>query len=112
MDDHFSVELVRSDHTARVVLRGDIDLAATPALNAALSEAMAGQRVIVDLSRTSFIDSTGIGALVMASRAATDAGTSLTVVPGPAKVMNILRLSGVDEFLTFADGDPPSDAVQ
>lgn len=111
MDDHFGVELVRADHSARVVLRGDIDLAASAALNAALSEAMAGEHVIVDLSRTSFIDSTAIGALVMASRAALDAGTTLTVVRGPARVMNILRLSGVYELLTFVDSDPPSDAI-
>jgi anti-sigma B factor antagonist len=110
MNDHFGVELVRTDHTALVVLRGEIDLEATTALNAALAEAMAGERVIVDLSRTSFIDSTGVGALAMASRAAADAGTTLTVVRGPSKVMNILRMSGAYDLLTFVDNGPPADA--
>ncbi len=57
-----------------VALSGDIDLAVREATSAALADAVAsacatGADVVVDLSGVTFLDSTGLSCLMLASRA-------------------------------------------
>jgi len=67
---------VHADDTERVVVAvwGEVDLASRDRLQSAIvtaiGEAGPGHNVIVDLSETTFLDSTGIGVLVRGSQAA------------------------------------------
>jgi anti-anti-sigma factor len=96
-----SVDVVRTDGTAVLYLRGEVDMALADDLTAAIAEGMTGDRLVIDLAHATFIDSTVIGALVAAHREAAVAGTSITVVPGPDRVMRTLSVSGVDVLFAF-----------
>jgi stage II sporulation protein AA (anti-sigma F factor antagonist) len=57
----FGLEHARVDGTSVLVASGEIDLATAPMLRASLAD-LTG-RVVVDLTKTTFLDSTGIGVL-------------------------------------------------
>ena len=60
-----------ADGTARLILRGELDLATQGHLREALlAEQRAGTAVIVVLDQLEYLDSAGIGELVKASRSA------------------------------------------
>jgi anti-sigma B factor antagonist len=53
--------------------------------------------VFVDLANVSFIDSSGLSALVVAHRHLESAGGELRLVSVPTTVANVLAISGLDE---------------
>lgn len=57
------------------------------------------QRVVVDLTRTSFIDSSGLGALVGGLKTARLAGGDLRIAGAGAQVLTVLRLTKLDRVL-------------
>jgi anti-sigma B factor antagonist len=99
-----SIDLVRTDGTAVVYLRGEVDMALAHRLKDAIAEGLTGHRLVIDLTHATFIDSTVIGALVAAHRDAAVADVCLTLVPGPERVMRTLSISGVDVLFPTADG--------
>jgi anti-sigma B factor antagonist len=98
MDPVFEVELVRGDGVARVVLRGELDIAASDQVQAAISGAIDSPEVEIDLSGATFIDSTLISALLVGHRAAEAAHVPFRVLPGPSSVMRTLTIAGVDHL--------------
>ena len=78
-------------------LSGELDVACTPVLREQLLSVLrpAGSRLVVDLSKVSFCDASGLAVLVRTARRATLLGGSLRLVaPSPA-VAVALRLSGL-----------------
>jgi anti-sigma B factor antagonist len=65
-------------------------------LDAALERA---RHIVVDLARVTFIDSSGLSALLTASAQARERGGSLALVLGDGEPPSILRLRGVDRQL-------------
>lgn len=83
-----------------VALAGEMDIANAPQLTARLAElGTAGQdRVVIDLSKLTFIDSSGINALVSAAKPIEAAGGRVIVAaPSPhiQQVFDIVHLSEV-----------------
>jgi anti-anti-sigma factor len=81
-----------------VVVRGEIDMAVEDRFTAALRDAVSradGGLVVVDLTQTSFLDSTGIRALVDGLHAANAAGTGFRVVGVSGMVRRVLEVTGV-----------------
>jgi anti-anti-sigma factor len=103
MTASFQLELARTGDTAVVMMSGEFDLAAAPELRTLLAQALDAPHVIVDLGAVTFIDSTIIGVLVLAHRAAEQAAVSLTFLPGQPTVMRTLRIAQVDELLGLSD---------
>ena len=90
-----------------VVVAGDVDLASAPALHDRLHPlATRGAGVAVDLAGVTFIDSSGIHALLTSARAIDAAGGSLVLAaPSPA-VRRLFELVKVDEVVPVeADRD-------
>ncbi|MBB1484470.1 STAS domain-containing protein [Tessaracoccus sp. MC1865] len=56
-------------------------------------------RVVVDLGATAFIDSSGLGALIGALKAARVAGGDLRIAAAPEQVVSVLRLTNLDRVL-------------
>ncbi len=89
-------------HTLR--LEGELDLAGVPAV-----EASAGRlwgevsKLTVDLSRLTFIDSTGLAAIVHLSGLCAKHGCRFEIVPGPPIVQRLFELTGLDGVLPFVD---------
>jgi anti-sigma B factor antagonist len=101
---------VHADDTERVVVAvsGEVDLASRDRLQSAIvtaiGEAGPGHNVIVDLSETTFLDSTGIGVLVRGSQAADAAMVDYAIAGATGMVRQVLELTGVLGALT-ADPD-------
>jgi anti-sigma B factor antagonist len=88
-----SFEVLTEVHADRAVIavRGDIDLATGPRLDAAL--AAARRPVLLDLRGVGFMDVTGIRLLLEAAARASSDGVDLELIPSPA----------VDRMLEIAD---------
>jgi anti-anti-sigma factor len=92
------VSVTRDDDRSKVSVAGELDAASAGELEEALSEAVsAGTMIELDLGEVSFIDSSGLRALLVAQQAATDAGGSLVLVATTPAVDRLLELTGLNE---------------
>jgi anti-anti-sigma factor len=95
----FSIEVTRRGGDVHVVsLRGELDFNEAPLVAPALDElrGAAPVGIVLDLSELTFIDSSGINALVVAARAVAAEGNALVVAeptPGVQRVFAIVKLS-------------------
>lgn len=78
-------------------LTGSLDIATAPTVRAALTSASERQshRLIVDLSRVDFLDSTGLGALIGAQRRAKEFGGEVRLVAKEGQILRLLRITGL-----------------
>jgi anti-sigma B factor antagonist len=83
--------------TSVIAVEGELDLATAPRLKWMLVDALelGHSQLIVDLSLTTFLDSTALGVLVGLKRSL-DAGASLAIVCERPEVMKIFEFSGMD----------------
>jgi len=89
------------DGATRIVLTGELDIASGPdleqVLEAEFAESVAD--LVLDLQGVTFIDSSGLRVVLVASRTAGDAGRRLIVVPGDGQVLRVIRLAQVEDRL-------------
>jgi anti-sigma B factor antagonist len=87
------VEIVRAVQRLNMVV--------APQLSAVVSEliAMGHVRIVVDLSGTEFIDSSGLGALVSCLKKARQAGGDLRITGPTPHVQTVLELTNLDRVL-------------
>jgi anti-anti-sigma factor len=92
------VEVRTDDGRSKVSVAGELDAASAGELEEALSaQSLAGTMIELDLGEVSFIDSSGLRALLVAQQAATDAGGSLVLVATTPAVDRLLELTGLNE---------------
>ncbi len=86
-----------------VVGAGELDAFVLPELVAAFDDTRGASRLVVDLTRVSFLDSTALGAVVRAARELGSAGGELRIVlpRGPAR--RIFEITGLDAALPVSD---------
>ena len=105
-DEMFRAQVDTTNTTAVVIhVAGEVDLAAVEELRAAIDAARAtpGAEVIeLDLGEVTFIDSSGVGAIVLASRAVADANQSMRIGARSSVVERVLEVSGLEEALRAA----------
>ena len=95
-----------ADGSIQVALVGELDLASLHLLDQELDRIVpSDKRLVLDLRRLEFIDSSGLHALLRADRRLTDAGGQLTIVRGPRAVERLFRLTGLDTRLRIVDQD-------
>ena len=86
---------------ATLRLRGDIDLATADDVAAEggklLTDSGPGIRLIIDLGEVSFLDSSGLSALVRLRRVAEKQGSQVLLRNVPHRVAVLLELSGLAE---------------
>ena len=91
--------------TTMIALEGEWDLAQRERTRSAVQSALARHpdRVVLDLSRLTFMDSSGVhGVLELASQAAT-LKIDLVVIPGPRAIQRLFELCQLSESITFVD---------
>jgi anti-sigma B factor antagonist len=82
-----------------VALHGELDLASADGLAAALVE-IAGSTLVVDLADLSFMDSSGIGALVVARKRIRARGLGELMVTRPTPIVQkALEIVGLAEWI-------------
>lgn len=82
-----------------VSVQGDIDAATVDELRDVLRTCRKNGVVVIDLAGVPFIDSSGLGALVQASRAARDAGGQLRVENAGPAVARAAQYAGLTDHL-------------
>jgi anti-sigma B factor antagonist len=82
-------------------LDGRLNMVSAPQLKAAVTAAVqAGRtRVVVDLTAVTFLDSSGLGALIAGLKAAREAGGDLRMTGANEQVRTVLRLTNLDRVL-------------
>lgn len=97
------MEITTSTVGDATVLRceGRLNMVAAPGLRNAIDEAVDGghEHVVVDLGATSFIDSSGLGALVAGLKKARQAGGDLRIAAPGEQVRTVLGLTNLDRVL-------------
>ena len=98
-----SCEVEPERDAVRVRPVGSLDMATAPLLRAQADELReAGfQRLVLDLSKLDFMDSTGLRLLLSLDADARHDGFSLAVVPGPAAVQRVFEITGTATMLPF-----------
>jgi anti-sigma B factor antagonist len=96
-----------------VSLSGELDLSTIPRIEKQLFEQVRSHPgVVVDLSRLSFIDSSGIALLIKAFREADAGGILHTVIAPGSQVERVFRLAGIDRTLPmFAERTEALDSL-
>ncbi len=98
------IQTQESPEETVLVLEGELDIASTPRLTEELERVPAGSsRVVIDLRKVTFLDSTGLRALVAANDEVERAGRSFALVRGPRQVDRLLHLTRVSERLTILE---------
>lgn len=97
-------DMAYDDDVVVLTVGGEIDYAASPRLKRRIADHLKsdGRHLVLDLSWTTFIDSTAIGVLMSAATQmqGSDHG-SLAVVCSHEKVLQIFEISGLDSIITL-----------
>jgi anti-sigma B factor antagonist len=92
------------DGSAVVSVTGDVDLVSAAHLREVMEDALGrSSALIVDVADMTFIDSSGLSALVHAHRHAADAGGSMTVRHPSATLKRLLTITRLDTVLVVDD---------
>jgi anti-sigma B factor antagonist len=89
-----------------VALRGELDAYTAPQLRAALSDVVherGAKTVVLDLSGLTFIDLTGVGALVAGQNQARQVGGELVLRSLPDQTWKIFEITGLNQSFTIED---------
>jgi anti-anti-sigma factor len=97
----FGIETSSSDGVRTITVTGELDSATcrelVEAFERVLSEPEAGTSVSLDLEAVSFIDSSGMRAMIQLERRAAELGVTLALNPPPDDVTELLRTAGIAE---------------
>ncbi|MFL5841235.1 MAG: STAS domain-containing protein [Thermoleophilaceae bacterium] len=101
----FTIQTRSDEGVTHMVLAGEFDLAALPQFEDAIAAVEAGRpaAIVVDLSGLSFMDSSGLRALVTADERAHAAGRRLAIVPGPPPVRRVFEITQLDSKLDLVE---------
>lgn len=101
----FSLEDRTEGDWAVLAVRGEVDLATAPEFHDRLIGLVsAGNlRIIVDLSQTEFLDSTGLGALVTALKRIRAHDGQLRLVVAHERILKVFEITSLDRVLEIFD---------
>jgi anti-sigma B factor antagonist len=92
-----------SDDTAVIALSGEVDLYTAPEFKQQLLETIGqgAKEVVVDLSDTTFIDSTTLGVLVGGVKRLRPDGGRLSLVCSDRNITKIFEITGLDKVFSI-----------
>lgn len=99
------VEVESVDSVVVLRLVGEVDIASVAILQEPLHRLLGeGQvRLVVVLEELSYLDSTGLGCVTAARRAARDAGGDLVLVCTRPRVLRLFTITGLDKVFRIVD---------
>lgn len=88
-----------------IAVEGEIDLATVGELEDVVKEVVGDgdSHLVIDLTATSFMDSTGLKSLLTVDRELSQAGRSFAIAVKPGPVSRLVDLSGVDTLRVVSD---------
>ena len=105
-----TTSVLYDDGIALVSLAGELDLTVGPLLDAAVSQVLDdGLRcVLLDLDALRFCDSSGLSALLRASRRVREAGGTCVVAAARGPVQRLLELTSMEQTLQLSQEVQPA----
>jgi len=96
-----SFEIDRADGIGVVRPKGRLTMASAPQFSRTVSDLVESgcSRIVVDLSQTSFIDSSGLGALVASLKTTRKAGGDLRLAATTEQIDTVLQLTNLNRVL-------------
>jgi anti-sigma B factor antagonist len=104
MPSEFSITEQPIDAERHVLaVRGEIDLITAPQLGRVLVDSIATgrNRIIVDLSETTFLDTTALGILIGAVKRLRSRHGALAIVNVDANIAKVFEITGLDQIFTI-----------
>jgi anti-sigma B factor antagonist len=101
----FDIHTELMPELARVQVSGELDLASTARLQAAVQDAL-GQgmgRLEIDLRGLSFVDSSGLRSLILLDAQAREQSWTLTLVRPSGAALAVFEMTGTEENLPFVE---------
>jgi anti-anti-sigma factor len=94
---------------AHVAPEGELDLVSAPELERSVGTLLdaGAEQIVVHLAGLTFLDSSGLRALLVVEAAATARGAVLCLLPGGPEVMRVVEIAGLLGRLPFAERDQP-----
>ncbi len=93
----------RQPPVAIVRAAGELDAFAAPDLSSAFDEVRGETRVLADLRKVSFMDSTALGLIVRAAREFAASGAELRIVLPGGSARRIFEITALDRVLPVAE---------
>jgi anti-anti-sigma factor len=102
----FSATAVELDGDVLVVVAGELDMATAPELGRTLDPLLdnGSAEIVLDFSRLTFLDSSGIAVLIDAQQRLTQRGRQLSIRSARDNALRVFEISGLMEFLSVEDG--------
>jgi anti-sigma B factor antagonist len=103
--EYLVVQVTRERDATRVAPAGDVDLVTAGEIEAHLQRLLVGgtKRILLDLRRVDFMDSTGLNLILRWDAASRADGFDLRVVHVPPAVKELFALTGLLDRLSFGD---------
>ena len=110
----FRIDTLESQFGITIKLAGELDSATSMQLLARFERVAAtldGRELVIDLEEVSFIDSSGMRAIIVMERRAKEERIALVFAPPPAPVTELLQVTGIAHRLPLApsrEDEPPA----
>ncbi|MBB2945073.1 anti-sigma B factor antagonist [Actinoplanes lutulentus] len=114
MDNSIRTTLA-DDGAVTVTVLGEIDFSSADDVAQGIRDALVDwspSAVRVDLAQATFVDSTGLGALIEGYRDATDRGISFAVVNPTDNFRRVLSVTGLSDFFGLIDADATATSAE
>ena len=110
LPEPFRCDVVPGHGHVRVIPVGELDLATGTILEQKLRDLVDSgfDRLVIDLRRLVFMDSSGLRLLLRWDETARRDGTELSVIAGPPEVQRVFETTRLLDRLTFVDPPPDS----
>jgi anti-anti-sigma factor len=86
-----------------VSVDGELDMATTPEFEGVVDDVDAGSRLVIDLSKCTFLDSSAVRVLVSVARGAEETGGDVAIVAHNPGILRVLEIAAVDTMLPVHD---------
>ena len=101
----FEIRSQQDEAGVRLEVEGELDLATAPRLveEAEQRLSVAPARLVIDLRKLTFADSSGLRALISIHHSAATAQCPLSLIAPPDEVVTVFRISGAAQNLPFRE---------
>jgi anti-sigma B factor antagonist len=91
-----------SSGAAVVKVAGELDMATAPLFEAEVLPSLESERVVIDLTDCTFVDSSALRALLQTQRRVVDAGGKFAIIATSPATTRVLELATLDRFVPVA----------
>jgi len=101
----FEVQIESGDGAVTLRVRGDMDIATVDDLQEARAQALAREprRLLIDLEKVAFVDSSGLKFLIDTQRLAEREGWELALLKPGEAAMQVFVVTGAERYLPFVE---------